>query len=96
MEVTIRGNSMEPALLDGDNVIFEEFQDQRLEVGDVVLCQHPFNGKNIVKRIKRITKNNRLFVRGDNPLYSSDSRSFGPLSFSKIIGLHKGKSYESV
>ena len=96
MEVTIRGNSMEPALLDGDNVIFEKFQDQRLEVGDVVLCQHPFSSKNIVKRIKRITKNNKLFVRGDNPLYSSDSRSFGPLSFSKIIGLHKEKSYESI
>ena len=94
MEVTIRGKSMEPTLCDGDNVIFEEFQDQRLEVGDVVLCQHPFNSKNIVKRIKSITKSNKLYLRGDNPLYSSDSRSFGPLSFSKIIGLHKEEYYE--
>ena len=94
MEVTIRGNSMEPTLYDGDNVIFEEFQDQRLRVGDVVLCQHPFSSKNIVKRIKSITKNNKLYVMGDNPLYSSDSRSFGPLSFGKIIGLFKEKDYE--
>tara|TARA_B100001115_G_C15675799_1_gene326545 strand:- start:345 stop:629 length:285 start_codon:yes stop_codon:yes gene_type:complete len=94
MEVTIRGNSMEPTLYDGDNVIFEEFQDQRLRVGDVVLCQHPFSSKNIVKRIKRISKSNKLYVRGDNPLYSSDSRSFGPLSSSKIIGLYKEKYHE--
>ena len=61
-------------------------------VGDVVLTKHPFQSDVLmVKRIASIDATGRLFVIGDNPDESSDSRSFGSLRTDAVIGKVVGK-----
>lgn len=46
------------------------------------------NGKDIIKRIQNIHDRNtfEIFVTGDNPKESTDSRSFGWIKKNQIIG----------
>tara|TARA_B100001113_G_scaffold308435_1_gene270588 strand:- start:367 stop:615 length:249 start_codon:yes stop_codon:yes gene_type:complete len=81
---------MEPSIQDGEKVVFEKFIQQKISIGNVVLCSHPFMKKRvIVKRVKEVLDNHMIVIQGDNPLYSSDSRSFGPIEINKIIGILK-------
>jgi nickel-type superoxide dismutase maturation protease len=52
--------------------------------GHIVIINHPENGRKVVKRISDIV-DNMIFVTGDNPLESSDSRKFGWVKRSDII-----------
>lgn len=52
-----------------------------LRIGDVVIIRH--DGLEKVKRLARID-NDRIYVLGDNPSASTDSRHFGWLS-TKVI-----------
>ena len=45
--------------------------------------------KNLVKRVTKIKEGDEFFLEGDNPNYSSDSRSFGFISKKKIIAINK-------
>lgn len=89
IKVSVIGNSMEPSISDGDSLYFNLINDIReVNVNDVVLCTHPFlKNIQIVKRVRKII-NGKFFVIGDNArsFESSDSRSFGLLSKSKIVG----------
>ena len=89
IEVSVIGNSMKPSINDGDLLYFNLINDiNEVNVNDVVLCNHPFlRNIQIIKRVKKII-NGKFFVIGDNArsFESSDSRSFGLLSESKIIG----------
>jgi type IV secretory pathway protease TraF len=40
----------------------------------------------MIKRVARVTPDGRLFVVGDNPSESTDSRTFGALPPSQILG----------
>lgn len=51
--------------------------------GDIVVLE--YNGKKIIKRIQKVL-DHEYFVQGDNGKKSTDSRNFGPLGKSKIIG----------
>jgi len=55
--------------------------------GDVIIIRH--EGLEKIKRIKKIGSNNKLYVQGDNPSHSLDSRHFGyidaSLIYAKII-----------
>jgi len=75
------GHSMEPTLREGRVV----FATPLLSVGegDVVVVRH--EGKEIIKRVKKVEKND-YFIEGDNPAHSRDSRRFGPVSGSDILG----------
>lgn len=53
------------------------------KVGDIVVIKH--NNKEIIKRIQKINVR-EYFIEGDNKQSSTDSRSFGPIDKSKIIG----------
>lgn len=53
------------------------------KIGDIVAIK--VNGKEIVKRIQKV-RNEEYFVVGDNKKGSTDSRSFGWISKSEIIG----------
>ncbi len=65
------------------------YRKQPPRVGDIVIVRHPFRSDvKMVKRVTAVTENNRFHLQGDNPssLESSDSRSFGPLPNSHILG----------
>jgi nickel-type superoxide dismutase maturation protease len=81
----VEGDSMVPALKDGDFVMIDSHAE--LNIGDIVLVQHPFKQSvKIIKRIKEISPEGKYFLVGDNLSESSDSRAFGTLSAKDILG----------
>lgn len=71
---------MHPTLHEGDLVIGWT---RRLQVGSVVVATH--GDREIVKRIERID-NDAVYVVGDNSAESTDSRHYGNLKRSAILG----------
>ena len=56
---------------------------RRLYIGDVIVFKH--DDKEKIKRIRRID-GEKFQVEGDNPDSSTDSRSFGSIDKSQVIG----------
>lgn len=56
----------------------------KLKVGDIVVFKK--DGKEMVKRVRQISSDRGTFVQGDNERESTDSRKFGPIKRSQIIG----------
>lgn len=52
--------------------------------GDVVIVQH--DGLEKIKRIKRVDPRYGIYVVGDNPSQSTDSRHFGWIDLDEVIG----------
>jgi nickel-type superoxide dismutase maturation protease len=83
--VTVAGESMTPSLNIGDRLVVDPRTSVR--ASDVVLAKHPFKKSvRILKRVSSIGPNGRIFLSGDNPSESSDSRVFGTVSGESIIG----------
>lgn len=87
---------MLPSLKPGQIVI--AICTNKLRVGDIVIMDH-----NRLEKIKRVTglKDNTMYVTGDNPANSTDSRNFGwlpiPDGIARVVyprRLHKGKHNE--
>ncbi len=78
---------MFPTLLDGDHVLVNRlaYMFHKPKVGDGVALKDPRDGKVLIKRITKI-ENQHYFVIGDNKHYSTDSREFGMIRRSEIIG----------
>jgi len=84
MAFLVEGDSMSPALNDGDTVLVRPLAD--IKVGDIVLADHPYRSSvTILKRVARIA-DGRVTLAGDNEAASTDSRTFGPVSIKSIIG----------
>lgn len=79
LKFTVKEESMLPTLKPGDTVLVWRFGSPK--VGDIVVL----NGSLLIKRVKEI-KDGRYFVVGDNPTKSTDSRQFGWVDRSRIIG----------
>jgi len=82
--VEVHGPSMLPALVEGDRLLVGP--KGRLRAGDVVVLAEPGAGgllavKRVVKTTGRLVE-----VRGDNPAASLDSRRYGPVPTSAVIG----------
>lgn len=85
----VRDHSMEPSLNDGDYVLANLWF-LYLSKGDIVVLRHPKKDMVLVKRIEWADRK-KAFVVGDNKGESEDSRSFGPVSVTSVIGkvMHK-------
>ena len=84
----ISGSSMLPSLRDGDCVLIDAraFAHRPPNVGEVVLALVPA-GIEVVKRVRHVDSAGRIWLHGDNPPESTDSRDFGPLGAADIGGL---------
>ncbi len=82
--VVVTGPSMLPGLADGDRLVV--VPTRRLRPGDVVAVADPRRSDRLlVKRIYRLD-GDRVELRGDNESASTDSRAFGPVPRSSIVG----------
>ncbi|HRJ41382.1 MAG: nickel-type superoxide dismutase maturation protease [Caldilineaceae bacterium] len=82
------GESMTPTLPPEAVIFFDPaaYDDSPPQVGDVVVARHPFqSGLQIVKRVAEVRENGRYTLHSDNPV-GSDSRGFGALPRSHILG----------
>ena len=82
--VRVVGPSMEPAVQNGQWWVVRK--GAKLRQGDVVLLQHPERSDlSVVKRLSH-REDSGWWVLGDNPRESDDSRQFGAVSDTLIIG----------
>ena len=80
----VSGDSMTPTLVNGQFILMDP-EPPSVSEGDVVICQHPTQDLEMVKRVV-IIEEGRFFVQGDNAKSSSDSRQFGWLTRGHIVG----------
>ena len=80
----VDGESMAPALRSGQMLIGNSVSKPR--IGDVVVAQ--YNDREIIKRVMKIS-NEQIWLEGDNKTHSTDSRNFGWISKSDILGVMK-------
>jgi signal peptidase I len=80
----VRGASLASAYRDGDYVVISGLGLKKVRPGDVVVFQHPDYGR-LIKRVESLEACGRLCVRGDD-IDSVDSRRFGPIPRSSVIG----------
>lgn len=85
--LVIASESMADEIDKGDAVIYERYEEQILEVGDVIVFEH--DGVKVVHRIidiKRIDSQNRYYTKGDanedpDPYYVTDGDIIGVFEF---------------
>lgn len=83
------GQSMSPLLRQGEEILInpKAYNQSSPKINDVVVTIHPHNSRlAIVKRVKEVAEDDSYFLIGDNPEKSTDSRHWGKISRSKIIG----------
>ena len=80
---------MDPTLPHGTIVLVRSTRN--VNPNDIVLCRHPFKrDTQIVKRVKECGEKG-VFVVGDNPDQSTDSRSFGTIPWVRVVGVVTSK-----
>lgn len=72
----VTGMSMSPTLLPGAFVLAAP--GASFASGDVVVALDPRTGQPVVKRVSDVGPGG-VFLRGDNPARSTDSRTYGPV-----------------
>ena len=80
---------MEPLLNRGDIAFYRPLNksNRLVKEGLIVIAKHPLMPeKLIVKRLSKI-ESNGVFLIGENKIESQDSRHFGIIHFSQIIGI---------
>lgn len=77
----VSGNSMEPNYHDGQWLVVNKMG--RLKAGDVVVLK--YRDMELLKRIIRL-EGDGFWVEGDNKDFSTDSREFGTVPKTAIVG----------
>jgi nickel-type superoxide dismutase maturation protease len=100
--VAVEGSSMAPTLWPGDYLVAT--RPRRIRRGDVVVVAHPTRPLEVVKRVValpgeaaegRTLGPDEYLVLGDNPLQSTDGRSFGPVPRGSIGGVVRWRYWPS-
>ncbi len=79
----VKDRSMLPSIPENSYVL--TMKRKELKIGDVVVAMHPYNNMKIVKRVA-LCDENGIFLIGDNLDESTDSRTFGQISHTGILG----------
>ena len=80
----VRGHSMEPSAREGDFVfVWKLFFSPKKE--DMVVFRSPVSNELFLKRVTKIRQDS-CWVQGDNALDSQDSRQFGWVPKTAILG----------
>ncbi|MBV6622157.1 MAG: nickel-type superoxide dismutase maturation protease [Rivularia sp. (in: Bacteria)] len=84
----VSGPSMLPELQPGDEILFDPkaYRQKLPQVGDIVVALHPYESKQIIKRVAVVLADGSCFLIGDNTSSSTDSRSYGLIPLKKILG----------
>lgn len=84
--LVVHGDSMRPALEPGDRLLVLGFV--RPRVGDIVAVLDPREERRVLaKRVAAVDAGGaRVTVVGDNPMASTDSRTFGPVDRKLVLG----------
>ena len=82
--VLVQGPSMAPALRHGDQLLVLLTR-RAAPAGRVVVVALP-DGTLAVKRLARLDEAGRVWVEGDNPFGSTDSRTLGALPAESVRG----------
>jgi nickel-type superoxide dismutase maturation protease len=83
--VEVAGDSMRPTLEPGDRLLVVR-RGRQARPGDLVTVPDPRErGRVVVKRVAA-TGEGRVTLRGDNPVASTDSRTFGPVPATSVEG----------
>jgi nickel-type superoxide dismutase maturation protease len=86
--VEVAGDSMLPALASGDRLLVLRYSPRRWRVGQLAALRDPRDPDDavlLVKRVAAVTPG-ALEVLGDNPAASTDSRTFGPVPLTLVVG----------
>ncbi len=96
-KILVSGDSMSPLYSNGDIILLDTqaYVEQHPVVGDIIVCKHPYiKDYLMIKQIADIQEDGRFFVLGINPDESTDSRSFGAILPSAVLGKVVGKENE--
>ncbi len=77
----VRGASMMPTIEPGRLLVVT--RNSKIKKGNIVIAK--VGEREIVKRVSDV-KSSKVYILGDNPIGSTDSRDFGWLSEDQIIG----------
>ncbi|HEX9340290.1 MAG TPA: nickel-type superoxide dismutase maturation protease [Thermoplasmata archaeon] len=84
----VEDDSMRPTLEPGDFVLVNRwaYRFRKPAEGDVVVLRSPEGPNFLIKRIANVVDATKVFVVGDNPQGSRDSRHFGPVDRRALLG----------
>jgi len=78
----VRGNSMKPSFRDGQVVLMTT--NRSFKIDDVVIAY--VQGREVLKRVKGIRVGS-IYLTGDNEPESTDSRQYGWIKDTSVIGV---------
>lgn len=74
-----------PTLNEGDYVLIKLTRGAVPAIGSIVVAQHPVEDRIVIKRVRSLGKS-AAFLGSDNPAEGTDSRHFGSVAFTEILG----------
>ena len=86
--VEVAGDSMLPAIAPGDRLVVLRHPRWPWRIGQLAALHDPRRPGDATLLVKRVTavSDDGVEVRGDNEAASTDSRTFGPVSRSDLVG----------
>lgn len=85
----VEGDSMRPLVQPEEEVLvnLRAYRRSRPSIDDIVIIRSPIHpDRRLIKRVIATRDNGLCFVQGDNPAYSTDSRSFGWIEPELLLG----------